>query len=101
MKTRSTKKPPPPTLDPHIIEMTVSPEDIRENNCVHIQVLDTGKIYCDQTGRFPVTSSRGNKYIMVLFHPETNAILAEPIKNRSTAGLIRAQTKIYQFLTSR
>ena len=27
----------------------------------------TGKVFSDQTGRFPVTSSRGNKYIMVVY----------------------------------
>jgi hypothetical protein len=27
----------------------------------------TGKIYTGQTGRFPVTSSQGNKYILVLY----------------------------------
>jgi hypothetical protein len=28
--------------------------------------IDAGQIYTDQTGRFPVVSSRGNKYIMIL-----------------------------------
>jgi hypothetical protein len=41
----------------------------------------TGQIYTDQTGRFPITSSRGNKYIMILYNYESNDILAEPLKS--------------------
>jgi hypothetical protein len=39
------------------------------------------KKYTDQTGRFPVISSRGNVIIMVLYEYDGNAIMAEPIKN--------------------
>jgi hypothetical protein len=35
----------------------------------------TGQIFSDQTGRFPITSSRGNKYIMVVYDYKSNAIL--------------------------
>ncbi len=41
--------------------------------------------HSDQTGRFPVTSSSGNKYIMVLVEVDGNFIDAEPMKNK-TAG---------------
>jgi 3-deoxy-D-arabino-heptulosonate 7-phosphate (DAHP) synthase len=34
-------------------------------HCIYAATLDSGKIYTDQTGRFPVVSSKGNKYIMV------------------------------------
>jgi hypothetical protein len=33
---------------------------------VYAATIDVGQIYTDQTGRFPVISSKGNKYIMVL-----------------------------------
>jgi hypothetical protein len=36
-----------------------------------------------------VISSKGNKYIMVLYEYDGNAILAEPIKNRTAAELLR------------
>jgi hypothetical protein len=42
--------------------------------------MDAEKIYTDQTGRFPVISSKGNTYIMVLYEYDGNVILAEPIK---------------------
>ena len=50
----------------------------------------TGKVSTDQTGRFPVTSSRGSKYLMVIYYHDSNAIIPEPIKSRSEAELIRA-----------
>jgi hypothetical protein len=37
--------------------------------------------HSDQTGRFPVTSSSGNKYIMVLVEVDGNFIDAELMKN--------------------
>ena len=43
------------------------------------------KVSTDQTGRFPVTSSRGSKYLMVLYDHETNTISPKPIKSRSEA----------------
>ena len=88
---------PKPTTTPNTNVMTIS-ENIRANEVI-IQVLDVGKIYTDQTGRFPVTFSRRHKYILVAFHPASNGIIAKPIKNRSTAELIRAQTKIHAYFT--
>jgi hypothetical protein len=42
---------------------------------------ETGKMYTDITGRFPVQSNRGYKYIFVLYDYDSNAILVEPIKS--------------------
>ena len=39
----------------------------------------TGKVSTDQIGRFPVTSSRGSKYLMVLYNHDSNAIIPKPI----------------------
>ena len=38
-----------------------------------------GKMYTDQTGKLPVTSSKGNKYILVTYHYDKK-IHAEPLK---------------------
>jgi hypothetical protein len=46
---------------------------------VYAATIDAGQIYTDQTGRFPVVSSRGNKYIMILYDYDSNAILAKAI----------------------
>ena len=45
------------------------------------------KSYSDQTGRFPVPSSRGNHYIFVLYHHDTNSIHAVAIPNRQAASI--------------
>ena len=49
-----------------------------------------GTIYTDLTGRFPITSSRGYKYIFVLYDYDSNAILVEPIKSRTGPEIIKA-----------
>jgi hypothetical protein len=74
--------------------------EIRCNN--QPQVVDiTGQIYSDQTGRFPVTSSKGNQYIMIIYDYDSAAILAEPLKNRTEQELVRAYSKLHQHLTER
>ena len=59
------------------------------------------KIYTDQTGIFPVTSSKGNKYIMVAFEEDSNNIMAEPMKYRKNSELTTVYAKIHKMLTSR
>jgi hypothetical protein len=46
---------------------------------VYAATIDAGQIYTGQTGKFPVVSSKGNKYIMILYDYDRNAILAQPI----------------------
>ena len=41
------------------------------------------KMYTDQTGRFPVQLYSGMKYIMVLYNTTSNAILVEPLRNKT------------------
>ena len=49
------------------------------------------KLYSDQTGRFPVTSFKGNQYVMVLYDMDiSGAILAEPMRNRTSGEMVRA-----------
>ena len=46
-------------------------------NEFYLKTVDlTSKLYSDQTGWFSVTSSRGNKYIMIIYDHNSNAILA-------------------------
>ncbi len=46
------------------------------------------------TGRFPIQSLRGNKYIMVMVEINSNAILIEPMKNHKDAKMIRAYNSL-------
>jgi hypothetical protein len=55
------------------------------------------KIFSNQPGCFPKKSSCGNQYIMVLTKIDSDAILVEPMKNRTAGKMIRA----YQTLIDR
>ena len=57
-----------------------------------------GMIYTDLPVRFPFTSSRGHKYLFVLYDYDSNVILAEPMKSRSAEELVRGYTICYNNL---
>jgi hypothetical protein len=63
--------------------------------------IDAGQIYTDQTGRFSVVSSKVNKYIMILYDHDSNAILAKPIKDRTAPELLKAFQFMEQELVAR
>ena len=49
---------------------------------------------------FTTTSSRGNKYIYVMYVYDFNAILETPTKNKSDKEMIRAFTELTEDLKS-
>ena len=59
------------------------------------------KIFTYQTGRFPITSSRGYKYIIIAYDYDSNNILAEPIKSRTRLHIKDAYQKMRKLLCSR
>jgi hypothetical protein len=69
--------------DAETIDTEPDPDQGLKTQYVYAATIDAGQIYTDQTCRFPVVSSKGNKYIMVLYDYDSNAILAQPIKNRT------------------
>jgi hypothetical protein len=63
----------------------------RKHKDIYVNIKEATKmVHTDQTGRFPVTSSRGHRYIMVLIEIDSNYIAMEPMKSRETAEMIRA-----------
>ena len=48
----------------------------------------TGKVSTDQTCHFPITSSCGSKYLMVLYDHDSNTIIPESNKSQSESELI-------------
>jgi hypothetical protein len=64
---------------------------------VYLRVFDATKkaMYTDQTGKFPITSSRGNKYLMVAVELDGNFIDAEPLKTRTAQSLTKAYEAIH------
>jgi hypothetical protein len=82
-------------------ELTLKHSDRTRTNWVYQQAVQvSGQICSDQTGRFPVTSSKGNQYIMAVYDYDSNHILAEPLKSRSEHELVRAYTKLHTKLTA-
>ena len=48
-----------------------------------------------------MTSSQGNKYVMVMYDMDSNSIRAEPLKNRSQEQLVEKQIALYTYLAGR
>jgi hypothetical protein len=61
----------------------------------------TNKAYGDLTGRFPHTSSRGNQYLLVIYDHDSNAILVEPLKNKTGSEIKRGWFKLHERLATR
>ena len=56
--------------------MTPSPEEKNEDVLISFLAADTtGTVYTDLTGKFPVTSISGHKYVMVLYRYDSNGII--------------------------
>ena len=60
------------------------------------QVKD--KIYTDQTGKFPITSSKGNKYIMIMCEIDGNAVLVGPMRNKTEDEMIETYQNLIERL---
>ena len=105
---RSTRNQPTLTHPPQSIHQPITTEGIlhtensaRENLVCMRLVKVSGQICSDQTGRFPIFSSRGDSSVMVLYDYDSNAILTEPLKKNMTLELVRAQKRLTQYLLYR
>ena len=58
-------------------------------------------MYSYQTGRFPITSRKGSKYVMIVYEYDSNHIHGEPIKYQNAVYLTRANEKLHKMFTSR
>ena len=75
-------------------------------NCHRIGVRavackDLRNLVCmDQLGRYPITSARGNKYVMIMYDYDSGFINAIPMKSRKSSELVRAFEFGYSELTT-
>ena len=60
-----------------------------------------GNVYSDLCRHFPITPSRGNKYIYIMYVYDCNAILTISTNNRSKKEMIRHFTELTTDLKSR
>lgn len=84
--------------------LDVSPSQEPNNTRTHAvfatvaPATELQKSYSDQTGKFPVQSSRGYNYVMVVYDYDSNAILSTPLKTRQAGELTSAWTKLHSRL---
>jgi hypothetical protein len=52
--------------DAQLIDSETDQDHGIKTQFVYVTTIDAGQIYTNQTGRFPVVSSKGNNYIMIL-----------------------------------
>jgi hypothetical protein len=90
---RSTKTLPAVTTALPVSEPDLEPALDTPNHHIFAMLFDKVQLmksYSDQTGRFPIPSSRGNHHIFVLYHHDTNSIHAVAIPNRQAASIRKA-----------
>ena len=91
--------PPQPIYQPMMTADFIHTENPSRENLVCLWPVEvSGQIFSDQTGQLPRVSSRGNRSVMVLYDYDSNAILADPLKNNTTTELVREQTRLTQYL---
>ena len=56
--------------------------------------------FSNQSGQFPITSNRGNKYVVIFYIHNANFVKPVPIKSWSKEELPRAYRLVYAYLTA-
>ena len=56
--------------------------------------LLNGRMYSDQTEKFPITSLNKNKYIFVLHNYDSNAILVQPLLSSESHYIAEAYKQV-------
>eukprot|EP00804_Cyclotella_cryptica_P012573 CCRYP_014710-RA/>CCRYP_014710-RA protein AED:0.34 eAED:0.26 QI:0/0/0/1/0/0/2/0/588 len=101
---RSTKSShdstPTPTND-HMEDQEQTPQNDKAHMVFMTLIEVAGQLFTDQTGRLPVTSNRGNNYIVIFYAVNPNYIKAYPIKSRHRSELLKADEEVYSFLRVR
>jgi hypothetical protein len=70
--------------------------------CASLMTFTTKETaYADLTGKFPNISARGNQYLLIAYDYDSNAILAEPLKNKTAGEIKRGWIELNNILHSR
>lgn len=95
---RSTRKKFQSTPLPTATEEDLKPLLSKKNRDVYIKMVDNwdmkNTIYSNKTGKFPVKSRAGNRYIMVMVEIDSNYILVKPMKNKTDDKMIATYQKL-------
>jgi hypothetical protein len=60
----------------------LEPTSTGKTEFVYATIVNSGQIHSDLTGRFPTTSAKSNKYMLVVYDYDTINVLTEPMKSR-------------------
>jgi hypothetical protein len=74
----------------------LDPTSTGKTEFIYATIINYGQIHSDLTGRFPTTSAKGKKYVLVVYDYDTNNVLKEPMKNRGDQEMVRAYNKFIQ-----
>ena len=75
---------------------------VQRTNTVFTKIINhKRKIATDLTGKSPVTTNMGNKYLFVLYDYYSNCILICPLKSRAYSDIIRVFTDLHEHLLTR
>ena len=81
------------------MDKKITPATHRKQNDVYCKIWDTKEtIYTDHTGKFPVHSTRGHRYIRVMVEIDANYIDAKPMKNITEDEMIRVHQVLFQLI---
>ena len=73
-----------------------STKDNKKEQDTYLQVWYMKQImYTDQPGAFPIRSNQGNRYLIILCKIDSNAILAETMKNGTSGKMMKAYKKLW------
>ena len=109
-KTDPASVPPLERSDPTGIDVTElddidedyypsAPTDGRRTHACFAAVVETtGKVFTDQTGRFPCPSSSGNNYLMIVYVYDANYIHMEPMPSRTKHQILEAYKRAHAVL---
>ena len=86
------------TKDVLTSEADAHPRLQRKTKEVFIKIKPLGTVYSDQTGSFPYLSSRGFRYIMIMYDYNMNAILSLPLRSKSGSEQLNAITRLHDQL---
>ena len=98
ISANNTRTPGPPKT----IEGTIQPPIIHQKtNNIFELFQPTNTIFLDQTGAFPIISSRGYRYIMFVYIYNINAILMRCLKTKAGAEHLQTFKDVHTLLLHR
>jgi hypothetical protein len=60
----------------------------------------SGMLFSDHLGRFPITSNRGNKYVVIFYVYDAIFVKSVPIKSRSKEEILWPYRLVYAYFTA-